>query len=96
MDRSREEEEQIADQSYVDGFNIGYEIQKNLDDQSLSEKDRAVYQQLAQVIHNVKSKNDKLAGMIDGRAQFIKDRAQKQLKDRAKQNEQSKNRSKGR
>ena len=95
MEKQREEE-QKADQSYVDGFNIGYEIQKNLDDQSLSEKDRAIYEQLAQVIHNAKSKNDKLAGMIDGRAQFVKDRVQKQLKERANQNEQLKGRSKGR
>ena len=80
MAQINEQEEQLKDQKYLDGFNTGYSLQKQLEDKSLSEKDRAIYEQLAQVIHNAKSKNDKLAGMIDGRAQFVKDRAQKHLK----------------
>lgn len=71
MAQVNEQEEQLKDQKYLDGFNTGYSLQKQLEDKSLSEKDRKVIESLTKVISKSKSDNDKLQGMKDGRKQRI-------------------------
>ncbi len=71
MAQINEQEEQLKDQKYLDGFNTGYSLQKQLEDKSLSDKDRKIIESLAKVISKSKSDNDKLQGMKDGRKQRI-------------------------
>lgn len=71
MAQINEHEEQLKDQKYLDGFNTGYSLQKQLEDKSLSEKDRKVIESLTKVISKSKSDNEKIQGMIDGKKQRL-------------------------
>ncbi len=91
MAQFNEQQEQLNDQKYIDGFNMGYSLQKQLEDKSLSEKDRKLIEAITKTIGRSKSDNDKLQGMIDGRKERIlqkdKQRVQQLKKDKSQDRE---------
>ena len=79
-----EQEEQLKDQKYLDGFNIGYQLQKKTEDKSLSKEDSRLIQSMIKALKKSKSDNDKIQGMLDGRLQRVKDKELRKDKDRSK------------
>lgn len=73
MAQFNEQQEQLNDQKYLDGFNIGYQLERQLEDQSLSKKDRELIETLTNTIKKSKGDDDKLQGMKDGRKQRFKE-----------------------
>lgn len=82
MTEFNEQEERTKDQPYLDGFNMGYQIQKQLESKSLSKKDKETLESLSKVIRKSKSEDDKLQGMKDGRQQRIYELEKEKNKDR--------------
>ncbi len=87
MAQFNEQQEQLNDQKYLDGFNTGYNLQKQLEDKSLSEKDRKILESLAKVISKSKSDNDKIQGMIDGKKQRLYKLELQKMKQASKEQE---------
>lgn len=90
MAQFNEQQEQFNDQKYLDGFNIGYQLEKQLEDKSLSDKDRKLIESMTNTLKKTQSKNDKIQGMLDGRKERIIE------KERQRINQLSKDRSKSR
>jgi uncharacterized membrane protein len=84
MEQFNEQQEQQKDQKYVDGFNIGYDLQKQLESESLPDKDRSTLESLVKVLKKSRSENDKIQGMIDGRKERLKERELQRLKEKRK------------
>lgn len=74
MEDFDEEAEQTKDMPYLDGFNIGYQLEKKSEDKSLSKEDQNLMSSMTKLLKKNKSDNDKIQGMLDGRKQRIKDR----------------------
>ncbi len=87
MAQFNEQEEQTKDMPYLDGINIGYDLQKQLEDKSLSEKDRKVIESLTKVISKSKSDNDKIQGMIDGKKQRLYELELQKMRQASKEQE---------
>lgn len=92
MTEFNEQEERTKDQPYLDGFNMGYNLQKQLEDKSLSDKDRKVIESLTKVINKSKSDNDKIQGMIDGKKQRLYELELQKMRQASKEQERDNDR----
>ena len=88
MAQLNEQEEQLKDQKYLDGFNIGYQLQKQLEDKNLSNKDRNLITSMTKAMSKSKSDNDKVQGMLDGKQQRLKEIEKQKFKLASKQKDQ--------
>lgn len=71
---SLSELEQRKDQQYLDGYNLGYEIQKLSENKELSEKDKALLETATKALSKSKSESDKMHGIRDGRKQYLREK----------------------
>ncbi len=83
MSTFNEEQEIKNDQAYLDGFNTGYDIQKNAHD-AASEKDREMYQKLADTISKAEGKSDKALGLKDGKKECELEQQHKRILNKSK------------
>ncbi len=90
MAEFNEQEEQKKDQQYLDGFNLGYQMQKMSEDKSLSGKDLTIMKSISNAMQKTQGNGDKMMGFKDGRVQFIQEREKAKYKEL--ENQRSKNR----
>ncbi|OEK03282.1 hypothetical protein BFP97_17890 [Roseivirga sp. 4D4] len=92
MEDFDEEAEQTKDIPYLDGFNIGYQLEKKTEDKSLSKEDQNLISSMTNLLKKSRSDSDKIQGMLDGRKQRIKDQAREQNHSNKKQRDQDRER----
>lgn len=89
MAQFNEQQEQFNDQKYLDGFNIGYQLEKQLEDKSLSDKDRKLIESMTNTLKKTQSKNDKIQGMLDGKKQRLYELELQKMRQANKQQERN-------
>jgi|GEM_PF-6365306 len=92
MEDFDEEAEQTKDMPYLDGFNIGYQLEKKSEDKRLSKEDQSLISSMTNLLKKSRSENDKIQGMLDGRKKRIKDRDLEQYRSNDKQRDRSRER----
>lgn len=79
MAEFNEQEEQKKDQQYLDGFNLGYQMQKMSEDKSLSDKDLAIMKSISNAMQKTQGNGDKMMGFKDGQKErFLEMKKSKQ------------------
>ena len=81
MAEFNEQEEQKKDQQYLDGYNLGYEMQKLFENKELSEKDKALLDTASKALSKSKSQSDKIQGIRDGqKLRYLERQQERRLK----------------
>ena len=80
------------DLEYLDGFNLGYELEKTVNDRNIKAKDKRLIQIIEKSLRSIQDKNDRLEGIQEGRKAFVKELMLKQEKDKQKSNEKERER----
>lgn len=75
------------DKDYIDGFNLGWEIERATQDKTMSKKDKELIKSVQTSLEKSSGKSDKLEGIKAGVQQFKRSKELEMLKEKSHNNE---------